>query len=82
MAAIVTAPPAGSARATWAARCLVRQLSDAAGNPIIPTILVAFTSFDIGQSLYNQYQQAVQNHTALPVMNLAIKAIVKPNTDD
>lgn len=58
------------------------SLSDAAGNPIIPTIPVAFTSFDIGQNLYNQYQQAVQNNTALPVMNLAIKAIVKPNTDD
>lgn len=58
------------------------SLVDAAGNPIIPTIPVAFTSFDIGQSLYNQYQQAVQNNTALPVMNLAIKAIVKPNTDD
>jgi peptidase M28-like protein/PA domain-containing protein len=58
------------------------SLSDAAGNPIIPTIPVAFTSFDIGQNLYNQYQQAVQSNTALPVMNLAIKAIVKPNTDD
>jgi hypothetical protein len=58
------------------------SLSDAAGNPIIPTIPVSFTSFDIGQNLDNQYQQAVQNNTALPVMNLAIKAIVKPNTDD
>jgi hypothetical protein len=58
------------------------SLTDAAGNPIIPTIPVAFTSFDIGQTLYNQYQQAVQNNTALPVMNLAIKGIVKPNTDD
>lgn len=61
---------------------LAGSLVDAAGNPIIPTIPVAFTSFDIGQNLYNQYQQAVQNNTALPVMNLAIKAIVKPNTDD
>src|SRR5207253_9212716 len=58
------------------------SLSDAAGNPIIPTIPVAFTSFAIGNDLYSQYQQAVQNNTALPVMNLAIKAIVKPNTDD
>ena len=32
------------------------SLVDANGNPIIPTIPVAFTSFDIGQSLYNQYQ--------------------------
>src|SRR5689334_18189950 len=58
------------------------SLSDAAGNPIIPTIPVAFTSFDIGKHFYDEYQQAVQNSTALPVMNLAIKAIVKPNTDD
>jgi Zn-dependent M28 family amino/carboxypeptidase len=58
------------------------SLVDAAGNPIIPTIPVAFTSFNAGLDLYNQYQQAVQNNTALPVMNLAIKAIVKPNTDD
>ena len=28
------------------------SLVDAAGNPIIPTIPVAFTSFDIGQTLY------------------------------
>ena len=48
----------------------------------IPTIPVAFTSFAIGQDLYNQYQQAVQNNTALPVMSLTIKGIVKPNTDD
>lgn len=58
------------------------SLVDAAGNPIIPTIPVAFTSFNIGQDLLNQYQQAVQNNTPLPVMNLAIQAIVKPNTDD
>jgi len=58
------------------------SLVDAAGNPIIPTIPVAFTSFAIGLDLYGQYQQAVQNNTALPVMNLAIKAIVNPNTDD
>jgi hypothetical protein len=59
-------------------------LQDAAGNPIIPTIPVAFTSFAIGLDLYNQYQQAVHAvpATALPVMNLAIRAIVKPNADD
>jgi hypothetical protein len=61
---------------------LAGSLSDAAGNPIIPTIPVAFTSFAIGNDLYTQYKQAVLNNTALPVMNLAIKAIVKPNTDD
>ena len=58
------------------------SLVDAAGNPIIPTIPVAFTSFDIGVNLYNQYQDAVQANTALPVMNITIQAIVQPNADD
>jgi hypothetical protein len=58
------------------------SLVDAAGNPIIPTIPVAFTSFDIGLNLLTQYQQAVQAGTALPLMNLSIQAIVKPNADD
>ena len=58
------------------------DLNDAAGNPIIPAIPVAFTSFDIGHDLYNQYQQAVQGGTPLPVMNIAIKALVNPNADD
>ena len=47
------------------------SLNDAAGNPIIPTIPVAFTSFDTGLALYNEYQQAVANSTALsglPIM--------------
>jgi Zn-dependent M28 family amino/carboxypeptidase len=58
------------------------SLQDAAGNPIIPTIPVAFTSFGIGLDLYDQYQQAVQAGTALPSMNLAIRALVKPNAED
>jgi hypothetical protein len=53
------------------------SLQDAAGNPIIPTIPVAFTSFAVGQDLYNQYQQGLQ-----PVMNLSIDAIVQPNALD
>jgi hypothetical protein len=61
---------------------LVGSLVDAAGNPIVPTIPVAFTTFAIGQNLLNQYQQAVQNQTALPVMNISIQAIVDPNRDD
>ncbi len=61
---------------------LAGSLVDAAGNPIIPTIPVAFTSFDIGSDLLTQYQQAVQGGTALPVMNLSIQAIVRPNADD
>jgi hypothetical protein len=56
---------------------LAGSLQDAAGNPIIPTIPVAFTSFAIGQDLYNQAQQG--RH---PVMNLSIDAIVKPNAED
>src|SRR5207248_7630534 len=52
------------------------SLSDAAGNPIIPTIPVAFTSFATGQDLLGQYTTAVQGGTALPVINLAVQAVV------
>ena len=48
----------------------------------IPTVPVAFTSFAIGSDLLTQYKQAVANNTALPTMNLTIKGIVKPSTDD
>jgi hypothetical protein len=58
------------------------SLQDAGGNPIIPTIPVAFTSFDIGQNLLTQYQQAVQGGTPLPVMSLSIQALVQPNAKD
>jgi Peptidase family M28 len=61
---------------------LIGSLVDAAGNPIVPTIPVAFTTFAIGQDLLNQYQQAVQNETALPIMSISIQAIVNPNDDD
>jgi Zn-dependent M28 family amino/carboxypeptidase len=61
---------------------LAGSLVDAAGNPIIPTVPVAFTSFAIGSALLTQYQQAVQAGTALPVMNLSIQAIVTPNAPD
>ena len=57
-------------------------LSDAAGNRIVPTIPVSFTSFATGQDLFNQYNAAVQGATALPVLNLAVKAVVNPNADD
>ena len=56
---------------------LAGSLVDAAGNPIVPTIPVAFTSFAIGSSLLTQYQQG-----AAPVMNISIQAIVNPNADD
>jgi Zn-dependent M28 family amino/carboxypeptidase len=53
------------------------SLIDAAGNPIIPTIPVAFTTYALGLGLYNQ----LQSGTA-PVVNLSIKAVVKPNAPD
>jgi Zn-dependent M28 family amino/carboxypeptidase len=58
------------------------SFSDAAGNTFVPTIPVAFTTFAEGQRLFNEYQQAVQNHTSLPVMSINIQAIVDPNRDD
>jgi Peptidase family M28/PA domain len=58
------------------------SLVDASGNRIVPTIPVAFTSFDIGNSLLNDYQQAVHAGTPLPVMNITIHAVVNPNADD
>jgi hypothetical protein len=56
---------------------LAGSLVDASGNPIIPTIPVAFTSFAIGQALFNQFQQGTP-----PVMSLSIPATVKPNAPD
>jgi Zn-dependent M28 family amino/carboxypeptidase len=61
---------------------LIGSLFDAAGNPFVATIPVAFTTFAGGANLLDQYQQAVQNRTALPVMNISITAIVNPNADD
>jgi Zn-dependent M28 family amino/carboxypeptidase len=58
------------------------SLQDANNNPIIPDIPVAFTSFDIGSDLLNQYQDALQNHTSLPVMNIAIQALVQADAPD
>ena len=55
----------------------VGSLSDAENNPIIPTIPVAFTSFDIGQRLYNEAQGATKPH-----VRISIQALVKPNADD
>jgi peptidase M28-like protein/PA domain-containing protein len=58
------------------------SLSDANGNRIVPTIPVAFTSFGTGQDLYNQYNAAVANDTALPTVNLEIQSVSDPNRDD
>jgi peptidase M28-like protein/PA domain-containing protein len=57
-------------------------LVDAAGNQIVPTIPVAFTSFDTGTHFLTEYKQAVQAGTALPVVNLNTQAIVDPNRED
>jgi peptidase M28-like protein/PA domain-containing protein len=54
----------------------IGSMLDAANNPFIPTIPVAFTTFAVGQSLY------LQSQNSPPVMNLSIPAIVKPNTPD
>jgi Zn-dependent M28 family amino/carboxypeptidase len=58
------------------------SLVDATDTPIIPTIPVSFTSFAIGSSLLDEYQQAVQAGEPLPIINLAIQALVQPNADD
>jgi len=53
------------------------SLLDANNNPFTPTIPVAFTSFDIGQSLYNQYQAGTPPHLAI-----SISVFVDPNRTD
>jgi Peptidase family M28/PA domain len=56
---------------------LIGSLVDAAGNPIVPTIPVAFTTFAGGTNLLEQYRSG-----PAPVMNITIKAIVDPNRAD
>ena len=58
------------------------SLVDAAGNPIVPTIPVAFTSFALGQDLLNEYEAAVQGGTALPQLSIDVQALVQPNAPD
>jgi Peptidase family M28/PA domain len=53
------------------------SMVDADGNPFVADIPVAFTSFDIGQSLYNEYTAGTP-----PVMSLSIHQIVDPNRTD
>ena len=55
---------------------LAGSLVDANGNPIIPTIPVAFTSFDIGQMLLNASKQGPV------VMSINVPAVVKQNAPD
>jgi Zn-dependent M28 family amino/carboxypeptidase len=56
---------------------LIGSMVDAAGNPIVPTIPVAFTTFAGGSALLDQYRTG-----PAPVMNINIRAIVDPNRDD
>jgi hypothetical protein len=53
------------------------SLVGADGNQIIPTIPVAFVSYDTGLALYNQSTTG-----APPVMSMSIQALVNPNADD
>jgi hypothetical protein len=48
----------------------------------VPPIPVAFTSFAIGNDLYQQYQNAVANSTTLPRMSLSVQGIHDPNRTD
>ena len=53
------------------------SLQDANDTPIIPTIPVAFTSFDIGKHFYDAYQTGTP-----PVASMSIQALVNPDADD
>ena len=53
------------------------SMVDADGNSFVATIPVAFTSFDIGQSLYRDYQAGTP-----PVMNLSVHVTTDPNRED
>jgi Peptidase family M28/PA domain len=53
------------------------SLLDADNNQFVPTIPVAFTSFDTGKSLYDEYQAGTPPH-----MSLSISVVVDPNRDD
>jgi hypothetical protein len=53
------------------------SLQDANNNPIIPTIPVAFTSFDVGKHFYDAYTGGTPG-----TASLSIQALVNPNADD
>ena len=55
------------------------SLLDANNNPFVPDIPVAFTSFDIGKGLYEQYQAAPATP---PHMGLSIHVVIDENRDD
>jgi Peptidase family M28/PA domain len=55
----------------------IGSMVDANGNPFIPTIPVGFTTFAVGEDLFNQIQAG-----SAPVVSLSVPAIVTPNVDD
>lgn len=58
------------------------SLVDAAGNWIVPTIPVAFTSFAIWQRPLEPVPASGWSRDGASCMNLSIKAVVDPNRDD
>jgi Peptidase family M28/PA domain len=53
------------------------SLLDANNNPFVPDIPVAFTSFDIGKALLDEFEAGTPPH-----MTLDIHVVVDPNRDD
>jgi Zn-dependent M28 family amino/carboxypeptidase len=53
------------------------SLLDANNNPFVPDIPVAFTSFDTGKALYNEFQAGTTPH-----VRLEVHVIVDPARDD
>jgi hypothetical protein len=56
---------------------LVGSISDANGTPFIPNMPVAFTTFAVGQDLYNQAGTATP-----PTVTISVPAVVQPNAND
>jgi Zn-dependent M28 family amino/carboxypeptidase len=52
-------------------------LTDAAGNPVSPTIPVMFTSFAVGSSLFDETNSATP-----PVVSIDVRAVSNPNALD
>jgi hypothetical protein len=53
------------------------SLVDADNNPFVPTVPVAFTSFDSGNTLYGEYEGGTP-----PQMSLDIHVVIDPNRQD
>jgi len=52
------------------------------GSPATLSIPVMFTTFDIGNTLLTQYQNATASGAAGPVLTLDVKAVQNPNAKD